>query len=259
MNGKSSLIKLSNGVQMPALSLGVLRSAKKETAAAVETAINADYRLIDTASVYLNEPEAGEGIRRSGISRSDIFVTTKLWLTHYGYESALRAFDSSLKKLGLDYLDLYLAHWPVPAAFDATIDSYRAAEKLLAERRVRAIGVCNFSSQHLQNLMERTQARPAVNQIELHPSFSQRELREADARLGITTQSWSPIGGSIRRGGDAAKDPLHHPTILQLGAKYSKTPVQIVLRWHIDHRLSAIPSPFDGNVLRKTSTFSISQ
>lgn len=238
---KSTLIKLNNGVQMPALGLGVLRSSKEETPAAVETALKSGYRLIDTAAAYLNEREVGEGIRRSGVDRSEIFVTTKLWLTHYGYESALRAFDSSLRKLGLDYLDLYLLHWPVPAAFDATVESYRAAEKLLADGRVRAIGVCNFSPQHLTNLMARAKVVPAVNQVELHPSFNQRELREADTRLGITTQSWSPIGGAHRRAGDAAKDPLSQPVVFQLAEKYGKTPAQIVLRWHIDHGLSAIP------------------
>lgn len=238
---KSTLIKLNNGAQMPALGLGVLRSSKEETPAAVETALKSGYRLIDTAAAYLNEREVGEGIRRSGVDRSEIFVTTKLWLTHYGYESALRAFDSSLRKLGLDYLDLYLLHWPVPAAFDATVESYRAAEKLLADGRVRAIGVCNFSPQHLTNLMARAKVVPAVNQVELHPSFNQRELREADTRLGITTQSWSPIGGAHRRAGDAAKDPLSQPVVFQLAEKYGKTPAQIVLRWHIDHGLSAIP------------------
>ncbi|MBV9265151.1 MAG: aldo/keto reductase [Acidobacteriaceae bacterium] len=241
MKEKSTLIKLNNGVQMPALGLGVLRSSKEETPKAVETAIKAGYRLIDTAAAYLNEREVGDGIRRSGVDRSEIFVTTKLWLTHYGYESALRASDSSLRKLGLDYLDLYLLHWPVPAAFDATVESYRAAEKLLAEGRVRAIGVCNFSPQHLRNLMERTQIVPAVNQVELHPSFNQRELRETDAKFGITTQSWSPIGGAHRRAGDAQKDPLSQPAVLQIADKYRKTPAQIVLRWHVDHGLSAIP------------------
>jgi len=241
MNGKSTYIKLNNGVEMPALGLGVLRSSKEETPAAVETALKAGYQLIDTAAAYTNEREVGEGIRRSGVNRSEIFVTTKLWLTHYGYESALRGFDSSLRKLGLDYLDLYLLHWPVPAAFDATIEAYRAAEKLLAERRVRAIGVCNFSPQDLTNLMERTQVVPAVNQVELHPSFNQRDLRQTDARLGITTQSWSPIGGAHRRAGDAANDPLSQPVVLQLAEKYGKTPAQIILRWHIDRGLSAIP------------------
>jgi diketogulonate reductase-like aldo/keto reductase len=241
MNEKNVFIKLNNGVQMPALGLGVLRSSSEETPAAVETAIHAGYRLIDTAAAYLNEREVGDGIRRSGIKRSDMFVTTKLWLTHYGYDTTLRAFESSLRKLRFDYLDLYLLHWPVPATFDATAESYRAAEKLLADGRVRAIGVCNFSPQHLKNLMEHAEITPAVNQVELHPSFNQRELREFDRRFGITTQSWAPIGGSIRRAGDAANDPLHHPTILQLATKYRKTPAQIVLRWHIDHGLSAIP------------------
>ncbi|MDQ3765576.1 MAG: aldo/keto reductase [Actinomycetota bacterium] len=229
---------------MPALGLGVFQSTPEQTVPAVETAINNGYRLIDTAAAYGNEKQVGEGIRRSGIDRDDIFVITKLWLTDYGYDSALRAFNTSLANLGLDYLGLYLLHWPVPSAFDTTIASYQAAEKLLTDGRVRAIGVSNHTPQHLTNLMKRTDIIPAANQVEVHPHFTQRELRAFDAQHAIITQSWSPLGGVNRYWAgnpNADKDPLQEPVITQLAAKYGKTPAQVILRWHIEHGLCAIP------------------
>lgn len=244
MTGTSPLITLNNGVEMPALGLGVYQSSPEETVGAVESAIANGYRLIDTAAVYFNERQVGEGIRQSGIDRSEIFVTTKLWISGYGYESALRAFDVSLRKLGLDYVDLYLLHWPMPSDFDATVASYQVAKKLLAEGRVRAIGVCNHSPKHLENLIARTEVVPAVNQVELHPFFIQRELRDAHSRLGIVTQAWSPLGGvNVYAPADpnAVKNPLEHPVIVDLAAKYGKTPAQVVLRWHLEHGFSAIP------------------
>ena len=194
-DGLSPCIDLSNGVTMPALGLGVFLSPPEQTAAAVEAAIACGYRLIDTAAAYNNERQVGEGIRRSGIDRAEMFVTTKLWMTDYGHEAALRAFDASLRRLRLDYLDLYLLHWPVPSDFAATVASYKAAEKLLAEGSMRAIGVSNFSPQHLETLIGQTDVVPAVNQVELHPYFTQQKVRGADARHGVVTQSWSPIGG----------------------------------------------------------------
>ncbi len=245
MGGKSSLLNLNNGVKMPALGLGVFQSSPEQTAQVVETAIADGYRLIDTAAAYLNERQVGEGIRRSGIDRSEIFVTTKLWMTDYGYERALRACGASLRKLGLEYLDLYLLHWPVPTNFEATVESYRAAEKLLSDGRTRAIGVSNFSEKHLENLRAHTKVIPAVNQVELHPFFIQRELRAAHERLGIVTQAWSPIGGvhnrKRRADPNAAASPLEHPFIVKLAAKYGKTPAQILLRWQIEQGFSAIP------------------
>jgi len=235
---------LNNGVQMPAFGLGVFQSSPEETIGAVSTAIADGYRLIDTAARYANEREVGEGIRQSGVDRNEIFVTTKLWFTDYGYDAALRAFDQSLSQLGLDELDLYLLHWPVPTEFDDTIAAWRALEKLLAEGRVRAIGVSNFSPRHLKRLAEHATVVPAVNQVELHPFFAQRQLREAHAELGIVTQAWSPIGG-IRRygkpGDQEGQDPLAHPLITGLAQKYGKTAAQIILRWHMDIGVSAIP------------------
>ncbi|WP_062212243.1 aldo/keto reductase [Streptomyces sp. NBRC 109706] len=238
------VLQLNNGVEMPAFGLGVYQSPPEQTVPAVEAALRDGYRLIDTAAAYGNEAQVGEGLRRSDVVREEVFVTTKLWLTDYGYDEALRAFDHSLGELGLDYLDLYLLHWPVPSAFDATVASYEAAQKLLADGRVRAIGVCNHAPEDLTRLMERTEIVPAVNQVELHPLFIQRELRDFDRRNGIITQSWSPIGGVNRYGSNAADqstDPLRAPAVTDIAEKYGKTPAQVVLRWHLEHSLCAIP------------------
>jgi diketogulonate reductase-like aldo/keto reductase len=238
------LLTLNNGIKIPSLGLGTLdRKSPKNVADAVEAAIADGYRLIDTAASYTTERYVGEGIKRSGIDRSELFITTKLWLSEYGYEKALRGFESSLRRLGLDYLDLYLLHWPVPADFEATIASYQALERLLTDGRVRAIGVSNFSAQHLKTLTERTDVVPAVNQIELHPFFTQRELRDANAKRGIITESWSPIGNSVRvfSAPGETKDPLTHSTVVGLAKKYGKTPAQVILRWHTQLGLCAIP------------------
>jgi diketogulonate reductase-like aldo/keto reductase len=237
-------LTLNNGLKIPSLGLGTLdRKSPKNVADAVEAAIADGYRLIDTAASYTTERYVGEGIRRSGINRSELFVTTKLWLSEYGYEKALKGFESSLRRLGLDYLDLYLLHWPVPADFETTIAAYKALEKLLAEGQVRAIGVSNFSVQHLKMLTEQSDVVPAVNQIELHPLFIQKELRDENANRGIVTESWSPIGNSVRvfSAPGESKDPLTHPTVAGLAKKYGKTRAQVILRWHTQHGLCAIP------------------
>jgi diketogulonate reductase-like aldo/keto reductase len=244
---QDQLFTLNNGVQMPALGLGVLdRAAVDKTADAVEAAIHCGYRLIDTAAAYQNERQVGQGVKRSGIERSEIFVTTKLWLTDYGYESALFAFDASLRRLGFDYVDLYLLHWPAPSDFEATLQSYRAAEKILAEGGARAIGVSNFGPSHLEKLMQRFETVPALNQVELHPSFAQPALRDLHAKLGITTQAWSPLGASVRRLGEAAKvqDPLADERVARIAARYEKSAAQVVLRWHFQNGVAAIPKAF---------------
>jgi diketogulonate reductase-like aldo/keto reductase len=242
---KSPMYKLNNGIEMPALGLGVFHSEPGQTVAAVRSAIADGYRLIDTAAAYMNEQQVGEGVRSSGISREEIFVTTKLWITDYGYDQTLHAFDRSLRKLGFDFLDLYLLHWPVPSAFETTVNSYKAAMKLLSEGRVRAIGVCNFRANDLDRLIEQTGHVPAVNQVELHPFFNQCELRKADDKHGIITQAWSPIGGVKRYGAKASKegaqDPLSHPTVVLLAKNHGKTAAQIILRWQIELGTSPIP------------------
>lgn len=233
-------VDLNNGVAMPALGLGVLRSDPVTLVANIAVALDAGYRMIDTAAGYQNEEEVGRGLRESGVERAEVFVITKLWLGDYGHDQTLRAFDASLAKLGLDYLDLYLLHWPSPSTFDATIASYRAAERLLAEGRTRAIGVCNFNAGHLAQLIDATDIVPAVNQIEVHPYFAQRDLRAIDAGHGIVTQAWSPIGGTIKRAG-ADRDPLSEPVIVDVARRHGKAPAQVILRWHLQNGLSAIP------------------
>jgi diketogulonate reductase-like aldo/keto reductase len=171
-------------------------------------------------------------------------VATKLWISDYGYEQALVGFDGCLRRLGLDYVDLFLLHHPVPSDFDGTVAAYKAAEQMLADGRARAIGVSNFSERHLENLFSQTEVVPAVNQVELHPFFTQQALRDFHAANGIVTQAWSPLGGVNRyRPSDASdvKNPLEHATIVELAAKYGKTPAQVVLRWHLEHGISAIP------------------
>jgi diketogulonate reductase-like aldo/keto reductase len=243
---KSPVLTLNNSIEMPALGLGVFHSAPETTVAAVSSALANGYRLIDTAAAYKNEQQVGEGIRSSGIAREEVFVTTKLWMSDYGYDQTFRAFDRSLRNLGIDVLDLYLLHWPVPSAFEATISSYKAAMKLLAEGRVRAISVCNFNPGHLEKLIEQTGHIPAVNQVELHPFLNQRELRAVDDKHGVVTQAWSPIGGVNRYGQKATasnevNDPLSHPVVAQLAKKHGKTSAQIILRWQIELGNSPIP------------------
>lgn len=240
MNGKNPYITLNNGVKMPALGLGVFQSKPEETTEAVKTALNAGYRLIDTAAAYFNEREVGEGIRQSDVNRADIFIETKLWITNYGYETALRAFDVSLNKLGIEQLDLWLLHQPLASEFDKTIQAYKAAEKLLTEGRVRAIGVSNLTPSELDRLIAETDVIPAVNQIQVHPYYSQAEWRTANDRYGILTQCWSPLGGSYTYN-NAEKNPFEDKVITDIAKKYSKTPTQVILRWHLDHGFSAIP------------------
>jgi len=237
-------IALNNGVLLPSIGLGVFQSSPLDTLIAVESALAQGYRLIDTAAAYSNERQVGEAIARSGIPRAELFVETKLWIGDYGYDSALRACELSLRKLGLDALDLYLLHQPMPNEWARTVQAYRAAETLLADGRVRAIGVSNFNARHLDALLSQSTIVPAVNQIELHPFFVQRELRAVHERMGIVSQAWSPLGGvNVYRPKDpsAPKNPLTHPVVLALAAKHRRTPAQVVLRWHLEHGVSAIP------------------
>lgn len=241
--GKSPNVKLNNGAPMPALGFGVYRIEPERTTEAVLAAFAAGYRLVDTAAAYNNEREVGEAVRQSGIPRSEIFVTSKLWLSEYGREAAERAFDRSLDKLGLDYADMFLLHWPYPRAFDRTLEAYRVLERELEKGRVRAVGVCNHSAANLERLMAETEIVPAVNQVELHPFFTQRELARTHERLGVVTQAWSPLGGVnvYDAAPGKARRVLSHPVVVAIAEKMGKTPGQIVLRWHMQHGYAAIP------------------
>jgi diketogulonate reductase-like aldo/keto reductase len=236
-------LTLNNGVTMPALGLGVFQSPPEETATAVETALNIGYRHIDTSAAYGNERQVGEGIRRSGLDRSEVFIETKVWVSDYGYDQTPHAFDKAIRKLGVDQLDLLILHQPAPDRFDRTVAAYKALETLLADGKVRAIGVSNFMRHHLDDLLGQTDLVPAVNQIELHPYFSQPDVQKADAEHGILTQAWSPIGGiTFYPGwGEDRRNVLEDPTISAIAAAHSKTPAQVVLRWQLQHGRSAIP------------------
>ena len=253
MQRKEPILTLNNGVDMPALGLGVFQSSKEDTGAAVQAAFDNGYGLIDTAAGYNNEEEVGQAIADSGVKRDDIFITTKMRPADFGPNTALQAFDTSMKKLRLEVLDLYLLHWPVPKNFENTIASWKVCEQLLAEGRVRAIGVCNFTPAHLDALMARTDIVPAVNQIELHPFFVQHDHDVAHKKLGIITQAWSPIGGIQRYRGeqDQSRDPLHHETVTTLAKKYGKTAAQVILRWQIALGHSAIPKSVKPERIRE--------
>lgn len=227
-------------VEMPMIGLGVFQTPPDETTAAVEEALRLGYRHIDTAAAYGNEREVGEGIRRAAIARDDIFIETKIWITDYGYDATLHAFDKSAGKLGVDQIDLLLLHQPLGLAFDRTLDAYRALEKLLADGKVRAIGVSNFMPEHLKRLLAEASIVPAVNQIEVHPYFQQKALQSMHAEHGILTQAWSPIGGITSYGG-GEKSTFGDPVLLEIAQQHGKSAAQVMLRWHLQEGRSAIP------------------
>ncbi|WUB77166.1 aldo/keto reductase [Streptomyces sp. NBC_00576] len=217
---------------MPQLGFGVWQVPDDEAEQAVATALETGYRSIDTAAIYGNEEGTGKALAASDVPREDLFVTTKLWNGDQGYESALRAFDTSLEKLGLEYVDLYLIHWPQPAK-GRFVDTYKAFEKLAADGRARAIGVSNFLPEHLDRLLAETSVIPAVNQIELHPHLQQHAAREYHGEQGIATEAWSPLG--------QGKGLLEVPAIVAIAQKHGRTPAQIVLRWHLQLGNVVIP------------------
>jgi 2,5-diketo-D-gluconate reductase A len=225
-------ISLNNGVAIPQLGFGVFQVPPDEVIEPVETAINAGYRLIDTAAAYRNEKGVGKAISNSGVAREDLFITTKLWNADQGYDNAMRAFDGSLSRLGIEAVDLYLIHWPIPKR-NLYVDTWKALEKIYADGRARAIGVSNFTIHHLNRLREETGIIPAVNQVELHPRWPQEELREFHAEHQIATEAWSPIG--------QGQGLLEDPTVVSLAEAKGKSPAQVVLRWHIQHGVIAIP------------------
>ncbi len=225
-------ITLNNGVEMPQLGFGVWQVPDDEAAKAVATAIESGYRSIDTAAIYENETGTGKAVAGSGVAREELFITTKLWNSEQGYDATLRAFDASLDKLGLDYVDLYLIHWPVPAK-DAYVDTFRAFEKIYEDGRAKAIGVSNFQPEHLKRLLGETSVVPAVNQIELHPQLAQAESRALHAQHSIATEAWSPLG--------QGRGLLEVPTVVAIARKHDRTPAQVVLRWHIQLGNVVIP------------------
>lgn len=235
------LLKLNNGVEMPAIGFGVFQTPPDETIAAVETALATGYRHVDTAAAYLNEREVGEAIRRSGLDRSEVFVETKVWITDYGYDETLHAFDKSAGKLGIEQIDLLILHQAFPGEFELTIGAYKALETLLADGKVRAIGVSNFMADHLARLFETTSVVPAVNQLEVHPYFRQSEVLAVDAEHGIVSQAWSPIGGITFYREGSHGSTLEDATIKEIAAAHGKTPAQVMLRWHLQQGRQAIP------------------
>ncbi|MEV6262121.1 aldo/keto reductase [Streptomyces sp. NPDC051784] len=236
-------LTLNNGVEMPALGLGVFQTPPDETIAAVKDALDLGYRHIDTAAAYGNEREVGQAIRDSGVPRDDVFVETKIWISDYGYDETLHGFDKSAAKLGLDRIDLLILHQALPSDFDRTLAAYRALEKLLADGKVRAIGVSNFMVDHLTRLLDATDVVPAVNQLEIHPYFQQRAVLDFDDAHGILDQAWSPIGGiTFYPGyGDNRRSVLEDPAVTGIAEAHGKSPAQVLLRWGLQQGRSVIP------------------
>jgi 2,5-diketo-D-gluconate reductase A len=239
-------VRLNNGLEMPRLGLGLFQVTPDNTPVIAE-AIRMGYRSLDTAPIYGNQPVVRDAIARSGVPRQDLFVTSKVWNSDHGYESTLAAFEDVLAALGLDYLDLYLIHWPAPAQ-DRYLETWRALRTLLADGRVRAIGVSNFDTDHLRRLLDSDGVVPAVNQIELHPFLPQHALRELHAGHGITTMAWSPLAGHQP---GAVAELLGHPVIAALAARHGRTPAQIVLRWHLQLGNTVIPKSVTPERLRR--------
>jgi diketogulonate reductase-like aldo/keto reductase len=236
-----STLTLNNGVVMPALGLGVFQTPPDETRAAVSAALEAGYRHIDTAAAYGNERQVGEAVTSSGLDRSEVFLETKIWISDYGYDETLHGFTKSARKLGVDQIDLLILHQALPSDFEATLQAYRALETLLGNDKVRAIGVSNFMVDHLTTLLDNASVVPAVNQIEVHPYFAQREVQALNAAHGVLTQAWSPIGGITFYRDGQHTSTLQDPTIGDIAKTHGKTPAQVMLRWHVQQGRSVIP------------------
>lgn len=236
---------MNDGNSIPQVGLGVWQTPPEDTERAVAAALAAGYRHVDTAAAYGNEKETGRAIALSGLDRSQVYLVTKLWNSEQGYDATLTAFDASVDRLGVDHLDLYLIHWPVPEK-NLFVDTFKAFARLREDGHIRSIGVSNFEPEHLRVLVDATGIVPAVNQIELHPLLPQRELREVHAQLGIATEAWSPLGqGSL----------LTNPTVTAVAESHGKTPAQALIRWHI--QLGNIVIPKSVNPQRIESNFDV--
>lgn len=243
--GNVPTVKLNNGVLMPQFGLGVWQATDDDAEFAVKTAIDAGYRLIDTAAIYGNEAGVGRAIAASGVPREELFITTKLWNDNQGYDTTLAAFEESIGKLGLEYADLYLIHWPTPSR-GLYNDTWRAFEKLYSDGRIKAIGVSNFPIAQLEDLIATGTVVPTVNQVELHPDFQQRELHAYCDEHDIKLESWSPIGGS-----KTGNSILQNETIVTIAKKHGKTPAQVAIRWHIESGLIVIPKSVHEERIRE--------
>ena len=237
-----STLTLNNGVDMPALPpIGGITFYGDVGSRITEQALKLGYRHIDTAAAYGNERQVGEAVASSGLDRSEVFLETKIWISDYGYDKTLHGFTKSARKLGVDQIDLLILHQALPSEFDTTLEAYRALETLLADGKVRAIGVSNFMVDHLTRLLHRASVVPAVNQIEVHPYFAQRDVQALNAEHGILTQAWSPIGGiTFYRDGEHSST-LQDPVIGDIAKTHGKTPAQVMLRWHLEQGRSVIP------------------
>ncbi|GIF23152.1 diketogulonate reductase-like aldo/keto reductase [Actinoplanes tereljensis] len=232
-------LTLNNGVELPAIGFGVFQTPPDETRSAVEAALSTGYRHIDTAAAYGNEREVGEAIAKSGAA--PVFLETKIWISDYGYDETLHGFSKSAKKLGVEQIDLLILHQALPSEFGKTLQAYRALETLLADGKVRAIGVSNFMVEHLTALLDAATVVPAVNQIEVHPYFQQREVQAFGAKHGILSQAWAPIGGITFYRDSGHSSTLEDPVIGEIAKAYGKSPAQVMLRWHVQQGRSAIP------------------
>jgi len=247
---------LNNGVEMPALGFGVFQTPPDETRTAVRTALDAGYRHIDTAAAYGNEREVGEAVAASDVDRSEVFLETKIWLNDFGYDETLHGFEKSAGKLGVEQIDLLILHQAWPAEFDKTLGAYRALETLLTDGKVRAIGVSNFMVEHLTRLAEVATVVPAVNQIEVHPYFQQREVQAYDAEHGILTQAWAPIGGITFYRDSGHTSTLEDPVIGEIATAHGKSPAQVMLRWGLQEGRQVIPkSTKPGRIAENIDVF----
>ncbi|MBU5210326.1 glyoxal reductase [Bacillus obstructivus] len=225
-------VTLNNGLKMPQLGFGVWQVEDNQATDAVAKALEVGYTSIDTAMIYKNEKGVGKALQQSSVPREELFITTKVWNTDQGYENTLRAFDESLERLGLDYVDLYLIHWPTPE-YDQYVDTYKALEKLYKDGRVKAIGVCNFDIEHLERILNECEIKPVLNQVECHPYLIQSELKEFCAKHDIFVEAWSPL----QQGGEVLKNE----SVMKIAEAHGKTPAQVVLRWHLQNNTIVIP------------------